>query len=97
MYRREFLSALLDENDLRDVNDDIEKTTFYYIMWSPAVISITLLCFGEIIFENIFFTQFFLMNISGLLKASFGCCFNKLDKWYFDNVQTFRTYEDAGR
>lgn len=58
MYRREFLSALLDENDLSDVNDDIEKTTFYYIMWSPAVISITLLCFGEIIFEIFFHTNF---------------------------------------
>lgn len=46
--RRDFLSALLNENSIRDVNDDIENTALKYVMWIPIVTSLALLSFGKV-------------------------------------------------
>lgn len=51
--RRDFLSALMNENNIKDVNDDIENITLKYLMWIPLITSLTLLFFGKIMINKI--------------------------------------------
>lgn len=45
--RREFLSALLNENEINSAKDDIEKTTLKYILLVPAITLLIFLCCGK--------------------------------------------------
>lgn len=44
--RRDFLSALLNEEISKDQHDDIEAITLKYILWFPVITTLSLLFFG---------------------------------------------------